>query len=214
MPRKNEIGNKYNHLTILRDLPNKIAPNGASVRMVEVVCECGKIKPLSLQKAKKDKSCGCMSITLTAAAKITHGMSDTRIYNIWLGMRNRCYKEHSPSFKKYGAKGVSVCSEWNNSFDVFYSWAIKNGYSENLTLDRYPNKNGNYEPNNCRWATQKQQQNNRNGNVLYSYLGETLILPELCDKYKRDYKMVWARINQLGYSVKDALEKPKQYQAA
>lgn len=106
----------------------------------------------------------------------THGMSHTRLHNIWLTMRSRCEKNTSSGYHKYGAKGITVCQEWS-SFENFRDWAFSNGYTEDLTIDRI-DPLGNYEPNNCRWATQKEQQNNRSNNVKLTYCGETLSLSE------------------------------------
>lgn len=100
----------------------------------------------------------------------SHLMSHTRIHNIWLGMRQRCEKPRSSGYWKYGAKGIRVCEEWSK-FEAFRDWAFSNGYDENLTLDRI-DPNGNYEPKNCRWVTQKVQQNNRTNNVYLTYNGE------------------------------------------
>jgi hypothetical protein len=101
----------------------------------------------------------------------THGMSHTRLHNIWLTMRQRCEKPHCSGYHKYGAKGIKVCEEWR-SFEAFRDWAFANGYKENLTIDR-KDPRGNYEPSNCRWSTQKEQQNNRSNNIFLTYKGET-----------------------------------------
>lgn len=101
----------------------------------------------------------------------THGMSHTRLHNIWLTMRQRCQKPNCSGYHKYGAKGIRVCPEWEN-FETFRDWAFSHGYTKELTLDRIDFK-GNYEPSNCRWATQKMQQNNRSNNVTLTYKGET-----------------------------------------
>lgn len=98
-------------------------------------------------------------------------MSHTRLHNIWLGMRQRCEKPNCSGYCKYGAKGISVCKEWQN-FENFMDWAITQGYDDTLTLDRI-DFTGNYEPNNCRWATQRQQQNNRSNNVTLTFNGRT-----------------------------------------
>lgn len=106
----------------------------------------------------------------------THGMSHTRLHNIWLTMRQRCEKPNCSGYRKYGAKGIKVCNEWS-SFEVFRDWAISNGYNDTLTIDRI-DPFGNYEPSNCRWATQKEQQNNRTNNILLTYKGTTHSLSE------------------------------------
>ena len=100
-----------------------------------------------------------------------HGMSRTRLYHIWNGMRQRCENPKAISYKYYGAKGVTVCAEWK-AFKNFCDWALNNGYAENLTLDRV-NSDGNYEPSNCKWATNKEQQNNTQYNRLITFRGET-----------------------------------------
>ena len=101
----------------------------------------------------------------------SHGMSHTRLHNIWLTMRQRCQNPNCSAYYKYGAKGISVCSEWEK-FENFRDWAISNGYTDTLTLDRI-DFTGDYEPRNCRWATQKEQQNNRSNNVMLTYRGQT-----------------------------------------
>lgn len=83
----------------------------------------------------------------------------SRLYGVWRSMRNRCSNPNNKDFQCYGARGISVCSEWQN-FSAFQAWALLNGYTEGLTLDRTDN-NGNYEPSNCRWVTRKDQAQNR-----------------------------------------------------
>lgn len=122
---------------------------------------CKKVeKPI--EKGKKQKSCGCGTNLLISK----HNGSSTRIYRIWLAMKSRCYNPNNERFKRYGERGIIVCDEWKNDFIKFRDWAIQNGYDDNFAIDRI-NGNSNYEPNNCRFVTAKE--NNRNkDNVISS----------------------------------------------
>lgn len=120
-------------------------------------CKCGNKKIIvsgSLINGLT-KSCGCKS-----AVKKKHGMSNTRIYFIWQHMRQRCSNPKSKDYELYGGRGICVCDDWDADFLKFYTWSINNGYTDNLSIDRI-NVNGNYEPNNCRWANNEIQSNNK-----------------------------------------------------
>ena len=96
-------------------------------------------------------------------------------------MKARCYKKSSRKYKDYGARGIIICDEWLNSFDAFCEWALSNGYSENLSIDRI-NNNGNYEPSNCRWATSIIQGKNTRSTRLLTFEGKTLPMSQLAKK--------------------------------
>lgn len=127
---------------------------------------------------------------LSSHSKHRHGLSNTRIYRIWQGMKKRCYNPRSVHYKDYGGRGITVCDEWKQSAEAFYKWAIANGYEDNLSIDRIDN-DGNYEPSNCRWATSKQQANNmrdgsitRNRNRKINILKEAIeFVPEKKEEY-------------------------------
>lgn len=106
-----------------------------------------------------------------------HGLYNHRLYRIWMKMRGRCNNPSYHEFSRYGGRGIKVCDEWENDFMSFYNWSLENGYTDKLTIDRIDN-DGDYEPSNCRWTTQKKQCNNFSRNHLLTYNGETHTMQE------------------------------------
>lgn len=124
-------------------------------------CECGKeTVQISVNlKSGRTKSCGCQRYIELSERNKKHGMSGTRIYRIWRGMISRCKYKTATGYENYGARGISVCKEWED-FERFYLWALENGYSDELTIER-KNVDGNYEPGNCEWITWEMQASNK-----------------------------------------------------
>jgi len=124
-------------------------------------CDCGQEKIISVKLLfnGQTKSCGCLKIELTAERRKTHGMSRTRLHRIWCQMLQRCRNINDSSYSNYGGRGITVCKEWQDDFVVFHTWAMSNGYKDNLSIDRIDG-NGNYEPSNCRWASKSYQTQN------------------------------------------------------
>lgn len=143
-----------------------------------------------------------MSLIGNSNAK-KHGMSNTRLYHIWEGMKRRCKNPKAKNYKNYGGKGISICDEWDRSFEVFYEWAMANGYEDGLTLDRI-DVNGNYEPSNCRWASWEEQENNRSNNKYIEYNGQTKTIAEWTRIFGKPRHIVYHRLKR-GWSIEKAL---------
>ncbi len=135
-----------------------------------------------------------------------HGDRYSRLYNIWCGMKARCLNENNPSFRFYGGRGIRLCHEWKD-YSRFKKWAIDNGYTDDLTLDRM-DVNGNYEPDNCRWATWKEQQNNRRNNHFIELNGEVHTLQEWAAMLGINHSTLLERIEKWG-NIEEALTIPK-----
>ena len=172
-------------------------------------CDCGNKKEVSTQSLKSGKvqSCGCLHKEMLINRLTTHGKTKTRIYRIWSRMKASCSNPNVIGYKNYGGRGITVCCEWRNNFMSFYNWAIANGYSDELTIDRI-DVNGNYEPSNCKWSTKKEQANNMRTNKLLTYNGETHGIYEWERIVGLPHNLIGTRIRS-GWSVEKAITTPK-----
>ena len=149
------IGEKFGRLTVIGEGIKK-----QGHRYVECLCECGNILYVRDYKLKSGhtKSCGCLK--RNQKTSLIHGLSKERIHKEWRGMLHRCKNPSASHYENYGGRGIDVCEEWKYDFMAFYEWSMKNGYSDDLTLDRKDNDNG-YSPDNCRWVTHIENCHNR-----------------------------------------------------
>lgn len=155
-------------------------------------CKKSFIKLMYSVQASGIKSCGCASANLNSIAHTKHDMSFSGEYNSWRSAKKRCYEANSPSYKRYGGRGITVCDRWLNSFENFLADMGKRPTPEH-SLDRYPNVNGNYEPGNCRWATPIEQSRNRNNTILVEYNSEIKPLSEWAGLFDMNYMTLFGR---------------------
>ena len=197
---KNLTGQKFGRLTVV-SLDKNI--KGKIYWLCK--CDCGKIVSVlrSSLTSGNTKSCGCYKRNLDKKRFRKHGMTNTRIYRIWSGMKKRCNNPKDSNYNFYGGRNIKVCEDWEKNFINFYNWAMANGYKEDLTIDRI-NNNGNYEPSNCRWITQAEQTRNERSNVRITIDGKTKLLSEWARESGIDRRTIAKRI-RLGWQKDELL---------
>lgn len=142
-------------------------------------CDCGNVRELTAHRFYEYLSCGCLekeNRKSLSKKTITHGKTNTRLYAIYCGMKDRCSNPNYKYFARYGGRGIKVCEEWLNSFLSFEKWAYENGYDDSLdgkhqSIDRI-NTDGDYEPLNCKWSNQTEQVRNRSNSRWVNYKGQ------------------------------------------
>lgn len=209
---KDLTGLTFGRLTVIGRAPSVVRNNGSPRTMWYCQCSCGKTVTVTGDNLTRGNSlsCGCYHYESASKDMTTHGKSNSRIYNVWCAMKNRCYNPNVPSYRLYGARGIVMCDEWKTNFVSFYGWALQNGYDENAprgvcTIDRIDNDKG-YNPENCRIATQQEQMNNVSTNHRITYNGESHTLAEWSRITGISAFTIRNRIAKLGWSPERALQ--------
>lgn len=202
-------GKKFGRLTVLYS-EGKIYNSKNRCYYWMCRCDCGNLKSVRGAHLKNGlvNSCGCLKKEKLSIPK-KHGFCDTKIYGVWEGIKDRCYRQKNSSYKNYGGRGIIMCEDWKNNFSNFYNWAIQNGYKEGLSIDRI-DVNGNYEPTNCRWITQKEQCNNTRVNRYLTYQNVTHSLSEWAEIYNLNYFCLRKRIDK-HWDIEKALLTPSRH---
>ena len=203
-----------------------IEPAGTSKKgrmMWKCICDCGNIAIVDGQYLRRGdtKSCGCRRYDTSQLEPYRHkphrksnaeyvprydGYVKPVLYDVWTGMKDRCYNTRNRSYKVYGGKGIRVCEEWFEDFQVFNDWAVASGYETGLSIDRIDN-DGNYCPENCRWVTPIEQANNKSNSHKIMYNGETHTIAEWSRISGMNYDLIKSRIYR-GWSADEVFETP------
>lgn len=189
---KVKVGDKYGMLTVI--------DNSKGFSKVLCKCDCGSLKTYRSNNltSGNTKSCGCVG----SKGNTKHGDRHTRLYGIWRGIKERCNTPSCSTYKNYGGRGITICDEWLDYLS-FKEWALKNGYQENLSIDRI-NVNGNYEPSNCRWVDYYVQANNTRCNHFLTFNNETLTITQWARKQKLSPSTIYRRLEK-GLSIGEVL---------
>lgn len=202
---KNEdiTGMRFGRLTAL----HRVQTDVRSRAMWLCECDCGSKKLIRRDSllSGNTTSCGCFGKEARLKANTTHGETNSRVYRIYYDMKTRCSCKSHKNYPNYGGRNITICKEWLGKDGVsnFIKWAKENGYSDNLSLDRIDNNKG-YSPDNCRWATIKQQVNNKRTNRLFEYNGETHTIAEWAETFGVDYP--WFRYWLLKIGIEEVVK--------
>lgn len=172
-------GQRFGRLVAIELDDDYISPAGYRKKRWRCKCDCGNNVTVWAGNLLSGHtySCGCAHLEKMAKGNPKHGKCHTRLYNIYCGIIQRCENKNSEYYYRYGQRGIKMCEEWRNDFELFYNWAINNGYKESLSIDRI-NNNKDYCPDNCRWATRVEQANNTSRSHFIEFNGEKKTIAE------------------------------------
>ncbi|MDL2315621.1 hypothetical protein LJC59_00865 [Desulfovibrio sp. OttesenSCG-928-A18] len=182
---------------------------------------CGKEKEYNVCdiKSGRTKTCGCSVIERLRENHPTRGKlkknrntPERRLHSVWHFIKRRCYNTKERFYKDYGGRGITLCDEWLNDFQAFYDYCMACGWQPGLQIDRI-NNDGNYEPGNIRFVTNKENNRNRRDNIVLTIDGITCCLKEHAERAGLTYNTVYSRYTAMGWDVKDLLRPPKEKKA-
>ena len=197
---KDLTNQKFGRLTAIKRVDDE--KNGKVQWLCQ--CDCGRqciVRAQDLTK-RHTTSCGCYY----KEVHTKHGKSKDRLYSIWNGMRHRVTDDKHISYASYGGRGIKMCQEWFEDFEQFYVWAIESGYKEELTIDRI-DVDGDYEPNNCRWVTTKEQSFNKRNTVTVHYNDKEYTVADISSLTGLKPPTIYQRIKR-GWSAKEIFSVP------
>jgi len=203
MPKAIDLtGERFGRLTVVSQADSSFTASGKPVRRWICQCDCGNTIVTTRQNLKKGdtRSCGCLKTETTKNRMMTHGDSKTVLYKRWKAMRKRCANPNNADYPHYGGRGIRVCDEWQD-YRAFKEWALSHGYSDDLSIDRI-DVDGNYEPNNCRFISMKEQCNNRSSNICVTYKGKNYTIAELAELTGIQYSTLYERVKR-GLDIED-----------
>lgn len=207
MKFKDLTGKRFGRWTVISRAENK-----GHHTLWNCVCDCGKRKAVygCHLVSGLSPSCGCLTRSKIGQLNYSHGESKTRLYKIWSGIKTRCNNPKADNFHLYGGRGINICNEWEYSYEAFKKWAVENGYKPSLTIDRI-DSSGPYCPENCRWATNKEQSNNTRRTLKIEYNGKNFSIKGLSEYLNLNYNKLYVGIREKKMTVEEAIEFAKTY---
>lgn len=202
--RRNYLGIKFYYLRVIANAPD-VKISGHRYRQYLMKCICGKEKVIPSQHLGRVKSCGCKHRELVSAGHRTHGLTNTTEFTIWQSMLSRCLNSNDANYRRYGARGITVCDSWAASFQNFLDDMGKRP-SQEYSLDRIDNDGG-YHPENCKWSTKKEQAINRRNTRKLAFQGMSLTIEEWSKLTGLNINTINSRLCY-GWCVEDVLTQP------
>ncbi len=191
------VGQRFGRWEVLSESEKRVSGNV----FYTCKCDCGTVRDVSSRNLRDGSSMSCGCLNRDIITKFGNSVYKEKLYSVWNSMKQRCINENDKAYKNYGGRGITVCDEWKNDYIAFKRWALSNGYSEGMWIDRKDNEMG-YSPDNCRWSSPKQQSMNKRTTVYVKYCGTLMCLREASEKsgikwatLRRRIKLGWNEEN-------------------